>query len=184
MAEIIYGASGGFSVTTSATFEKVVVQGNDGNVAGTVLKFKRTETSTEVIDDETFGAGLCESQDVLNGTIVFSVDEVVIDPSTEETAPEIARTYNPRAEATVTVLGELTGDTFEFDDIEFSVDSRERAATAGDVVKTTVRGTSYGEAGDLTVGDISGGGTTRIEKRFSNTDFLRTVTTTVAFAND
>lgn len=184
MATITYGATGGFSVTTSKTFERLAVQGQSGDVAGTVLKYTRTETSTETIDDTVFGAGECENEDVLNGTIVFSVDEVVVDPSESETAPEIARTYNPRAEANVTVLGELTADTFTFDEIEFDTESREVSKTAGDVVKTTLRGINYGEAGDLTVGDLSGGGTIRVEKRFSNTDFLRTVTTTVAFAND
>ena len=91
MATITYGATGGFSVTTSKTFERLAVQGQSGDVAGTVLKYTRTETSTETIDYTVFGAGECENEDVLNGTIVFSVDEVIIDPSESETAPEIAR---------------------------------------------------------------------------------------------
>jgi hypothetical protein len=180
---LTYGSPAGFSVTTSKNFERLIVLDKDGALAsgGNILKYTRTETTTETVTS-TFGAPTIDSLDVLDATIVFSVDETIIDPSSSSTAPPAARTYNPRAEATATVLGEFTGATFSLDSITFTTDSHEKSATAGDVVKTTLRGTNYGEAGGLTLGSISGGGTIREEKRFSNTDFVRTVATVVAFS--
>jgi hypothetical protein len=180
---LTYGSTAGFSVTTSKNFERLIVLDKDGALAtgGNILKYTRTETTTETVTS-TFGAPQIGSNDVLDATIVFSVDETIIDPSASSTAPPAARTYNPRAEATATVLGDFTGATFSLDSITFATDSHEKSATAGDVVKTTLRGTAYGSAGDLTVGSISGGGTIREERRFSNTDFKRTTTTTVAFS--
>jgi hypothetical protein len=177
-----YGSPAGFSVTTSKNFERLIVLDKDGALAtgGNILKYTRTETTTETVGT-TFGAPSVGSNDCLDATIVFSVDETIIDPSSAGAAPPAARTYNPRAEATATVLGEFTGSTFQLDGITFTTDSHEKSATAGDVVKTTLRGTNYGEAGGLTVGSISSGGTIREEKRFSNTDFARTVATVVAF---
>jgi hypothetical protein len=180
---LTYGSTAGFSVTTSKNFERLIVLDKDGELAsgGNILKFTRTETTTETVTT-TFGAPAIGSNDVLDATIVFSVDETIIDPSSAGAAPPAARTYNPRAEATATVLGEFTGATFTLDSITFNTDSHEKSETAGDVVKTTLRGTNYGAAGTLTVGNISSGGTIREEKRFSNTDFVRTVATTVAFS--
>jgi hypothetical protein len=180
---LTYGSPAGFSVTTSKNFERLIVLDKDGALAsgGNILKYSRTETTTETVTS-TFGAPQIDGNDVLDATIVFSVDETIIDPSSSSTAPPAARAYNPRAEATATVLGEFTGATFSLDSITFTTDSHEKSATAGDVVKTTLRGTNYGEAGGLTVGSISGGGTIREEKRFSNTDFVRTVATVVAFS--
>jgi hypothetical protein len=180
---LTYGSPAGFSVTTSKNFERLIVLDKDGALAtgGNILKYTRTETTTETVTS-TFGAPSIGSNDVLDATIVFSVDETIIDPSSSSTAPPAARTYNPRAEATATVLGEFTGATFSLDSITFTTDSHEKSATAGDVVKTTLRGTAYGSAGNLTVGSISSGGTIREEKRFSNTDFVRTVATLVAFS--
>jgi hypothetical protein len=180
---LTYGSPAGFSVTTSKNFERLIVLDKDGALAagGNILKYTRTETTTETVTS-TFGAPSIGSNDVLDATIVFSVDETIIDPSSSSTAPPAARTYNPRAEATATVLGEFTGATFSLDSITFTTDSHEKSATAGDVVKTTLRGTAYGSAGNLTVGSISAGGTIREERRFSNTDFKRTVATLVAFS--
>jgi hypothetical protein len=180
---LVYGSSSGFSVTTSKNFERLIVLDKDGALAsgGNILKYTRTETTTETVTS-TFGAPAIGTNDVLDATIVLSVDETIIDPSASGNAPPSARTYNPRAEATATVLGDLSGATFSLDGITFTTDSHEKSETAGDVVKTTLRGTNYGEAGDLTVGSISAGGTIRQERRFSNTDFKRTTTTTVAFS--
>ena len=180
---LTYGSPAGISVTTSKNFERLIVLDKDGALAsgGNILKYTRTETTTETVPT-VFGAPAIGALDVLDATIVFSVDETIIDPSSSSTAPPAARTYNPRAEATATVLGEFTGATFELDSITFTTDSHEKSATAGDVVKTTLRGTNYGSAGNLTVGSISGGGTIREERRFSNTDFKRTVATLVAFS--
>lgn len=178
-----YGSGAGFSRQTSKSFERLIVLDRNGALAtgGNILKFTRTETTTETVGS-TFGAPQIGSNDVLDATIVFSVDETIIDPSSAGAAPPAARTYNPRAEATATVLGEFTGATFSLDSITFTTDSHEKSETAGDVVKTSLRGTAYGEAGTLTVGSISAGGTVREEKRFSNTDFVRTTATTVAFS--
>jgi len=180
---LVYGSSSGFSVTTSKNFERLIVLDKEGELAtgGNILKYTRTETTTETVTT-TFGAPSIGSNDVLDATIVFSVDETIIDPSSAGAAPPAARTYNPRAEATATVLGDFTGGTFSLDGITFNTDSHEKSETAGDVVKTTLRGTAYGSAGNLTVGSISGGGTVREEKRFSNTDFVRTIETAVAFS--
>jgi len=177
---ITYGSSAGFSKSTSKNYEYLVVQDNTGAVASEILKYSRTETTTETVTS-TFGAPLINSLEVLNATITFSADEQIIDPSTSSTAPPRAITYNPRAEASATVLGEFSGSTFSLDNITFKTLSAEKSETAGDVMKTNIRGVNYGEDGSLTIGSISSGGTIREEKRWSNTDFLRTTTTTVAF---
>lgn len=176
----IYGSTGGFSKTTAKTFERAQVLNKDGANAANILKFSRTETTEETVAS-TFGAPVIGALDVLDATIVHSVDETVIDPSASGTVPPAARTYNPRAEATATLLGAFTGSTFELDGITFATDSHELSETAGDFHKTSVRGTSFGAAGTLTVGSIAAGGTIRTEKRFSNTDFIRTTATLVAF---
>jgi hypothetical protein len=178
---ITYGSTAGFSKSTSKSFEYIPVQDKDGAVADNILKYTRTETTTETVTS-TFGAPEIDSLDVLNATLTWSVDETIIDPSASSTAPPAARTYNPRAEVSATVLGEFTGSTFELDGTTFETLSAEKAETAGDVVKTNIRGVYYGTGGSLTVGSIAAGGTIRTEKRWSNTDFLRTTTTTVAFS--
>jgi hypothetical protein len=64
--------------------------------------------------------------------------------------------------------------------------SAEKAETAGDVVKTNIRGTAINTAtvagSTLTTGDHSSTSTIRVERRFSNTDYVRDTVTTVAFA--
>ena len=179
---ITYGSGAGFSRSTTKNYEYLPVQDKDGAVADNILKYARTETTTETVTS-TFGAPEIDSLDVLSATITWSVDETIIDPSAEATVPPAARTYNPRAEASATVLGEFTDDTFSLDATTFTTLSAEKAETAGDVVKTNIRGIYYGSGGSLTVGSISAGGTIRSEKRFSNTDFVRTSTTVVAFSS-
>ena len=178
---ITYGSTAGFSKSTSKSYEYLPVQDNTGVVADNILKYTRTETTTETVTT-VFGAPEIDSLEVLNATITFSVDERIIDPSSEGAVPPAAITYNPRAEASATVLGEFTASTFGLDSITFETLSAEKAETAGDVVKTNIRGVSYGEDGSLTIGSIAGGGTIRQEKRFSNTDFVRTTSTVVAFS--
>jgi hypothetical protein len=178
---ITYGSTAGFSKSTSKSYEYLAVQDNTGAVADNILKYTRTETTTETVTS-TFGAPEIDSLEVLNATITFSVDEQIIDPSSAGAVPPAAITYNPRAEASATVLGEFTDSTFELDGITFETLSAEKAETAGDVVKTNIRGVNYGEDGSLTIGSITGGGTIREEKRFSNTDFVRTTSTVVAFS--
>lgn len=179
---ITYGSGAGFSRSTSKTFEYVAPQDKDGNVADNILKYTRTETTTETVTS-VFGAPQIDGDDVLSATITFSVDEQIIEPSAASTAPPAARTYNPRAEASATILTDaFTAATFSLDGITFDTLSAEKAETAGDVIKFSIRGVNYGEDGTLTVGSISAGGTIRQEKRFSNTDFVRTTSTTVAFS--
>jgi hypothetical protein len=178
---ITYGSTAGFSKSTSKSFEYIAVQDNVGAVADNILKYTRTETTTETVTS-TFGAPTLDGDEVISASITWSVDEVIIDPSASSTAPPAARTYNPRAEASVTILGEFTASTFELDGTTFETLSAEKAETAGDVVKTNIRGVFYGAGGTLTVGSIAAGGTIRSEKRFSNTDFVRTTATTVAFS--
>jgi hypothetical protein len=178
---ITYGSTAGFSKSTSKVYEYLAVQDNTGAVADNILKYTRTETTTETVTT-TFGAPTIDSLEVLSANVTWSVDEQIIDPSASSTAPPAARTYNPRAEASATVLGEFTDSTFELDGTTFETLSAEKAETAGDVVKTNIRGVYYGAGGSLTVGSIAAGGTIRTEKRFSNTDFVRTTATTVAFS--
>jgi hypothetical protein len=178
---ITYGSGAGFSRSTSKSYEYLAVADNTGAVADNILKYTRTETTTETVTS-TFGAPTLDGDEVISASITWSVDEVIIDPSASSTAPPAARTYNPRAEASVTILGEFTASTFELDGTTFETLSAEKAETAGDVVKTNIRGVFYGAGGTLTVGSIAAGGTIRSEKRFSNTDFVRTTATTVAFS--
>jgi hypothetical protein len=179
---ITYGSGAGFSRSTSKSFEYVAPQDKDGNVADNILKYTRTETTTETVTS-TFGAPDIDGDDALSATLTWSVDEVIVDPSSAGVAPTAARTYNPRCEASATILADsFTSATFEIDGTTFDVLSAEKAETAGDVVKFNIRGVYYGAGGSLTVGSIAAGGTIRTEKRFSNTDFVRTVTTTVAFS--
>jgi hypothetical protein len=178
---ITYGSGAGFSRSTSKSYEYLAVADNTGAVADNILKYTRTETTTETVTS-TFGAPEIDSLDALSATVTWSVDETIIEPSAASTAPPAARTYNPRAEASATVLGEFTDNTFQLDGTTFETLSAEKAETAGDVVKTNIRGVFYGAGGSLTVGSIAAGGTIRTEKRFSNTDFVRTITTTVAFS--
>jgi len=177
-----YGSTSGFSKTTSKTFERAQALNNLGANIANVLKFARTETTEETLTS-VFGAPLIGALEVLDATIVHSVDETVIDPSSVSTTPPAARSYNPRAEATANVLGAFTGATFSLDGITFTTDSHELSETAGDFNKTSIRGTNFGAAGSLTVGSIVAGGTIRTEKRFSNTDFVRTTSNVVAFAS-
>jgi hypothetical protein len=178
---ITYGSGAGFSRSTSKTYEYLAVQDKTGAVADNILKYTRTETTTETVSS-TFGAPDLDGTDVLSGTVTWSVDETIIDPSSSESVPAGARSYNPRAEASATVLGEFADDSFSLDGTTFQTLSAEKAETAGDVVKTNIRGVFYGSGGSLTIGNILGGGTIRSEKRFSNTDFVRSSTTTVAFS--
>lgn len=178
---ITYGSTAGFSKSTSKTYEYLPVQDNTGAVADNILKYTRTETTTETVTS-TFGAPTIDSLEVLSASITWSVDEQIIDPSTDGTAPPATRSYNPRAEASASVLGEFTGSTFELDSVTFETLSAEKAETAGDVVKTNIRGVYYGSGGSLTVGALTNGSTIRSEKRWSNTDFVRTVATTVSFS--
>jgi hypothetical protein len=176
-----YGVTGAFSKSTSKSYEYLAVQDNTGDVAENILKYTRTETTTETITT-TFGAPLIGSLEVLSASITWSVDEQIVEPSTAGAVPAAAITYNPRAEASASVLGAFSGATFSLDGITFTTTAADKAETAGDVVKTDIRGVNYGEDGNLTLGSIISGGTIREEKRFSNTDVVRTVATTVAFA--
>jgi hypothetical protein len=74
--------------------------------------------------------------------------------------------------------GANVGGTFSFDNKTFDTVSSEVSETLGDVKKVTVRGISYTNDG-LAVNAPSG--VIRKEKRFSNTDFVRTTSTSVSF---
>lgn len=182
---IVYGVSGAFSKSTSKTFEKLLVQDKNGVTTTILSKYVRTETTTETVGT-TFGAASIGALDVLNATITAQVDEQLIESGSASTAPPAIRFFNPRAEASAQVLGDFTGSSFSLDSITFVTLSAEKAETAGDVVKTNIRGTAINtatvSATTLTTGDHSTTSTIRVEKRLSNTDFNRTTVTTVAFA--
>jgi hypothetical protein len=174
---ISYGTSGG-GKTISKSFEYIAVQDENGAVQDNILKYTRIETTDETIES-TFGAGTINGNEVLNATITASVDEVVIESGNEATAPQKTRFYNPKQECSATFLGNANvSGTFSFDSKTFDTVSSEVSETLGDVKKVTVRGISYTNDG-LAVGTASG--VIRKEKRFSNTDFVRTTSTSVSF---
>lgn len=182
---ISYGVSGANSKSTSKTFEKLLVADNNGVTTTIISKYVRTETASETVGT-TFGAPTIGSNEVLNATITAQVDEQLVESGTASTAPPAVRFYNPRAEASAQVLGDFTGSSFTLNSITFQTLSAEKAETAGDVVKTNIRGTAVGTASvagsTLTTGDHSTTSTIRIERRMSNTDYYRDTVTTVAFA--
>lgn len=176
---ISYGTAGD-GRNTGKTFEWVAVQDNQGIVQDNILKHTRTETTTETVAT-VWGCPTLDSNEVLNATLTWNVDEVVIDASAAATAPQSVRFYNPRCEASVTYLGDTNqDDTFTFDSITFDTISSEIAETLGDVKRVTVRGIAYNTNNGLVTGTASTG-TIRKEKRFSNTDFVRESETTIAF---
>lgn len=182
---IIYGVTGGFSVQTSKTFEKLLVSDKNGVTTTIISKYVRTETTTETVGT-TFGGYSIGSDDVINATITAQVDEQLIESGSASSAPDAVRFYNPRADASVTILGSFTGSSFNLAGISFTTLSAEKSETSGDVVKTSIRGTAINTATldgtTLTTGDSSANSTIRVELRISNTDYVRKTITTVAFA--
>jgi len=163
------------------SYEWLAVQDTTGDVADNILKYTRLETTTETVES-TFGCPTLDGDEVINATITWSVDEALVEASGSGTAPQAVRLYNVKCECSVTYLGSANMDsTFSFDSVEFETVSSEVSETLGDVKKVTVRGVSYGSNNSLTLGNGVGGGTIRKEKRFSNTDFVRSSVTTVAF---
>jgi hypothetical protein len=177
---ISYGsAADGKQIAKS--YEWLAVQDNEGEVADNILKYTRTETTTETVES-TFGCPTLDSNEVLNATITWSVDEALVESGTSSATPQAVQFYNVKCEASVTFLGSANlASTFSFDGTTFDTVSSEVSETLGDVKKVTVRGVAYGENNSLTLGGGTAGGTIRKEKRFSNTDFVRTSATTVAF---
>lgn len=70
---ITYGVASGFSISTSKTFEKLLVADKNGVTTTILSKYVRTETTTETIGT-TFGGFSIGSDDVLNATITAQVD--------------------------------------------------------------------------------------------------------------
>lgn len=177
---ISYGSSAQ-SRQVALSVERVPVVNNVGNVVDNIVKYSRQETTTESVLED-FGAPLIDGNEVISATVTNSADEVLIESPSENTAPTKLRFYNPRKEASVTFLGDTNvGDSFDFDGTTYDTLSSEVSETAGDVKRVSVRGIAYGTADGVTIGDATGGGTSRKEKRFSNTDFVRETTTVVAF---
>jgi hypothetical protein len=182
---ITYGVSGAFSIQTSKTFEKLLVQDKDGTTTTILSKYVRTETTTETVGT-TFGGYAIGSDDVLSATLTAQVDEQLIESGTAATAPPNIRFYNPRCEASATILGAFTASSFSLAGVTFVTLSAEKAETAGDVVKTSIRGTAINVTAlagtTLTTGNHASASTIRIEFRISNTDYARITTTEVAFS--
>ena len=177
---IEYGATGD-GRQLSKSFERLAVQDNTGSVAEHILKYSRTEETIETVGDD-FGAGTLNGNEVISATVTSSVDEVLIEANQEATAPRVVRFYNPRTECSATYLGsENVGGGFSFDGVDYDTVSSELSETLGDVKRVSVRGISYGEGERVTIGDATGGGTVRFERRYSNTDFVRESETTVDF---
>lgn len=177
---ISYGTAGD-GRQTAKSYEWVAVQDNLGVTKDNILKHSRTETTTETVES-TWGCPTLDGEEVLNATITWTVQEAVIDASASGTAPQAVRFYDPRCEASVTYLGSTNQDSsFTFDGITFDTVSSEVAETLGDVKKVTVRGIAYEENNGLATGTASSG-TIRKEKRFSNTDYVRTTETTISFS--
>lgn len=182
---ITYGVSGGFSIQTSRTFEKLLVSDKNGVTTTIISKYVRTETTTETVGT-TFGGYAIGSDDVINATITAQVDEQLIESGSSASAPAAVRFYNPRADASATILGAFSATTFSLAGISFTTMSAEKSETAGDVVKTSIRGTAINTASldgtSLTTGNHSASSTTRVELRISNNDYVRKTITTVDFA--
>jgi hypothetical protein len=182
---ITYGVTGGFSVQTSKTFEKLLVADKNGVTTTIISKYVRTETTTETVGT-TFGGYAIGSDDVLNATLTAQVDEQLIESGTASTAPPSVRFYNPRVEASATILGAFTASTFSLAGISFTTLSAEKSETSGDVVKTSLRGTAINTAAldgsTLTTGNHSSASTIRVELRISNTDYVRKTVTAVDFS--
>lgn len=182
---ITYGVSGGFSIQTSRTFEKLLVSDKNGVTTTIISKYVRTETTTETVGT-TFGGYAIGSDDVINATITAQVDEQLIESGSSASAPAAVRFYNPRADASATILGAFSATTFSLAGINFTTMSAEKSETAGDVVKTSIRGTAINTASldgtSLTTGNHSASSTTRVELRISNNDYVRKTITTVDFA--
>jgi hypothetical protein len=175
---ISYGTNGG-GKTTSKSFEYIAVQDQNGKVQENILKYSRLETTDETIGT-TFGAGLLNGNEVLNATITASIDESIIESGSRSTTPQKIRFYNPKQECNATFLGSANvASTFTFDGTSFDTVSTEVSETLGDVKKVSVRGISYTNDG---LAEGSSSGIIRKERRFSNTDFVRTTLTTVSFA--
>jgi hypothetical protein len=182
---IIYGVTGGFSVQTSKTFEKLLVADKNGVTTTIISKYVRTETTTETVGT-TFGGYAIGSDDVLNATLTAQVDEQLIESGSANTAPPAVRFYNPRVEASATILGAFTASTFSLAGLTFTTLSAEKSETSGDVVKTSIRGTAIAtsslDSTSLTTGDHSSSSTIRVELRISNTDYARKTVTSVDFS--
>lgn len=175
-----YGATGQ-GRNESVTFERIAVQDGQGNVSDHIIKYTRTEESLESVSDD-FGAPSFNGNEVMSASITESVDEAIIESSAQNNSPQFVKFYNPKKECSVTYLGsENVGSSFSYDGSTFDTLSSEVSETLGDVKKVTVRGVVYGDTSSVTVGDASGGGTVRHEKRYSNTDYVREITTTVSF---
>lgn len=176
---ISYGTAGD-GRQTSKSYEWVAVQDNQGVTKDNILKYSRTETTTETVES-TWGCPDLDGDEVLNATITYTVQETIIDDPEAGTAPQLVRFYDPRCECSITYLGSSNQEsTFTFDEITFDTVSSEVSETLGDVKKVTVRGIAYEENNSLTTGTAQSG-TIRKEKRFSNTDFVRTTETTISF---
>jgi hypothetical protein len=123
---------------------------------------------------------------VLNATLTAQIDEQLIESGAANTAPPSVRFYNPRVEASATILGAFTATTFQLGGISFTTLSAEKSETAGDVVKTSIRGTAIAtsslDSTSLTTGNHSSASTIRVELRISNTDYQRKTVTAVDFS--
>ncbi len=162
--------------------ERVPVANSTGDVVEHIIKYTRTETTTENVS-LAFGCPEFSGNETISATVASSVDETLIESPSQDTAPVAVRFYNPKKEASVTFLGEENiGTTFSYDGDTFDTVSSEVSETAGDVKRVTVRGIAYGQSEGVTLGNASGGGTSRFERRYSNTDFAREVTTQVSFS--
>jgi hypothetical protein len=182
---IVYGVSGAFSKSSSKNYERLFVQDNQGTVTTIVSKFARTEIATETVGT-TWGAGTIGSLPVLSATITATADQAIIESGSAATAPQIVRFYNPRVESSAQVLGAFTGSSYSLDGITFQTVSAETVETAGDVVKTNIRGTNVGASSvggtALDLGTVASGDVVGVERRYSNTDYVRDTVTTVTFA--
>lgn len=178
---ISYGSSSQ-SRQESVSVERLPVANSTGDVVAHIIKYSRTETTSEIVSD-LFGCPEFDGNETISATVTSSVDEVLVETPSQESAPEYVRFYNPKKEASVTFLGDVNvGDTFSYDGTSFDTISSEISESAGDVKRVTVRGVAYGESDGVTIGDATSGGVSRYEKRYSNTDFAREVTTEVAFS--
>jgi hypothetical protein len=98
----------------------------------------------------TRGAGTAtisgSSFEVLDSTVSGTVEEILVESPTSNTAPAARAYYNPILSLSANVVGDATGvTTLSYKTYTWKVQSAELAKAAGDFVKTSIRAVFYGQ---------------------------------------
>lgn len=86
------------------------------------------------------------SFEMLDATISGTVDEVLVEAATSNTAPATRAYYNPVLNLSANVIGDATGVTvLSYKSYTWQVQSAELAKASGDFVKTSIRAVKFGQ---------------------------------------